>query len=90
MQHLKIHVLEINILAQVLEQSCIQQNLELVGSWNAAVLLPLLASPKPNVGGDVPRADVPGVIWSDKPICATWFPIIQLLTDVWIYPACVQ
>ncbi len=48
-QHFEIHILEINILAQVLEQSCIEQNLELVGSRNAAVLVSLLLSPKSNV-----------------------------------------
>jgi hypothetical protein len=49
-QYLECHVLEINIFAHVLEQSYIQQNLELIKNRHTTVLVSLLVSPKPNAG----------------------------------------
>ena len=58
MQHLKVHVFEIDILAQMLEQSRIEQDLEFFGGRSTAILVSLLVSPKSDVSGNVPRTDL--------------------------------
>jgi hypothetical protein len=68
-QRLEIHVLEIHILAQVLEQGCVEQNLEFFSCRSAAILVALAVGPLADVRGDIASADVQrlGMLWNVQP-----------------------